>query len=290
MQRLSLIATLLVFCGATQANAFYFSTLGSGDAGAIPGVAPPYDDAHLYRHTGLGFERVAAASGLALPDSADIDGLSVVDSDSFYVSFNNESLEIPGFATVQDEDVLLYDAGAWHQWFDGTALGLGASDGQDLDAISVVDGLLYFSTSGTRADGPVPGVAAPYDDADIYSWTGRGFQRVFDATGVLPAVADIDALTVIDEDTFYLSFNNTALAIAGFQTVLDEDIVMYDAGNWSMFFEGASVGLDRSSGQDLDAVSVVPAPTVLVLLVVGLLGLTARPAAQHGQRAATARR
>lgn len=273
MQRIILVATLFLISAVAEAGTLFFSTLGSGNNGAVPGVAPPYDDADLYRSSGLGFERVFDASGLSLPASADVDGVSVVDRDTFYLSFNNSNLEIPGFATVQDEDVVLYDAGVWRTYFDGTALGLGVNGGQDLDAISVVDGSLYFSTSGTGAANPVPGVSGPYDDADIYRWTGGTFERVFDATGVLPGSADIDAMTVVDSDTFYLSFNNTALAIAGFQTVFDEDVVLYDAGRWSMFAEGASLGLQMSSGQDLDAISVVPTPSVLALIVAGLLGL-----------------
>jgi hypothetical protein len=276
MQRVILVATLMLVSAVAEAGTLFFSTLGSGNAGAVPRLAPPYDDADLYRYSGLGFERVFDASGLSLPTSADVDGVSVVDRDTFYLSFNNQALEIPGFATVQDEDVLLYDAGAWYPYFDGTALGLGTSAGQDLDAISVVEGSLYFSTSGTGAANPVPGVSGPFDDADIYRWTGDTFERVFDATGVLPGSADIDGLTVVDSDTFYLSFNNTALAIAGFQTVFDEDVVMYDAGTWSMFVEGASLGLQASSGQDLDAISVVPTPSVLALLGAGLLGLPSR--------------
>ena len=273
MQRVILVAALFLISAVAEASTLFFSTLGSGSGGAVPGVASPYDDADLYRYSALGFERVFDASGLSLPASADVDGISVVDRDTFYLSFNTSTLEIPGFATVQDEDVLLFDDGVWSTYFDGTALGLGTGPGQDLDAISVVDGSLYFSTSGTGSASPVPQVSAPYDDADIYRWTGGTFERVFDATGVLPGSADIDALTVVDSDTFYLSFNNTALAIAGFQTVLDEDVVLYDAGSWSMFVEGASLGLQMSSGQDLDAISVVPTPPVLALLAAGLLGL-----------------
>ncbi|MBI5445816.1 MAG: hypothetical protein HY900_31945, partial [Deltaproteobacteria bacterium] len=68
--------------------------------------------------------------------------------------------------------------------------------------------VLYFSTLGNAA---VPGVAGPYDDADIYAWDGTAFSRVFRASAAgLPADANVDALKVVDADTFYLSFNRNA--------------------------------------------------------------------------------
>jgi hypothetical protein len=74
---------------------------------------------------------------VADPD-VNIDGLTVVDDDTFYISFELDAgTFVPGLGTVEDESVVLYDAGVWSMHFDGTAQGLGATDSQDLDAIDV---------------------------------------------------------------------------------------------------------------------------------------------------------
>jgi hypothetical protein len=127
--------------------------------------------------------------------------------------------------------------------------------------------LLYFSTPGTLA---VPGVAGPYDDADIYTWTGVGFTRLWDASASsVPAGADVDALYVVDSDTFYLSFNNDAgVDLPGPLTaadVQDEDVVLYDAGVWSVYFNGSDVGLsDGGNNEDVDAFDILPDGSVLI--------------------------
>ena len=54
-------------------------------------------------------------------------------------------------------------------YFNGTGHGLTAAN-QDLDAISVAGGTVYFSTLGSTNP---PGVGGAADDADIYSWNGK---------------------------------------------------------------------------------------------------------------------
>jgi hypothetical protein len=44
---------------------------------------------------------------------------------------------VASIGIVQDESVVLFDAGTWSLFFDGTAQGPNASNGQDLDAIDV---------------------------------------------------------------------------------------------------------------------------------------------------------
>ena len=92
----------------------------------------------------------------------------------------------------------------------------------------------------------MPGVGgAPADDSDVYMWNGSVFSRVWDATadGGVPLVADVDGLTVVGADHFYLSFN--ADTTVGGMAVQDEDIVEYNTGTWSLFFDGTSSGPDR---------------------------------------------
>ena len=111
----------------------YFSTAGNA---TVSGAVGPFDDANIYlAGAGAGCSRLFDAVGAGLPANANIDGLSVVDADTFYMSFL-EDTNVPVIGLVQDEDVVLYDAGTWSLFFDGTAQGL-TNNGQDLDAVDV---------------------------------------------------------------------------------------------------------------------------------------------------------
>jgi hypothetical protein len=236
-----------------------FSLIGGGNSNPVPEVAAPYDDADIYANDGSAFSRAVDASvALGLPGNADVDGLHVIDSDTFYLSFNLDSgTVVPGLGTVQDEDVVLYDAGAWSLFFDGSVCGLDAVNGQDVDAIHVEGGVLFFSTLGGGNRNPVAGVAKPYDDADIYTWNqgARSCGRSFDASqNGLPSAADIDGLTS-KSGILYMSFNrNGGTSVPGLGSIQDEAVVSYDGGTWSLYFAGA--GLDGSNGQDVDAIHV----------------------------------
>ncbi len=137
---------------------------------------------------------------------------------------------------------------------------------------TAVQDLLYFSTVGNFA---VPGVVGPYDDADVYSWDGSSFSRIFDARvagnpgGInLPGNADIDGLVVADSDTIYMSFSrNAGVNVPGVGIVDDEDIVLYDAGVWSLYFDGNEVGLGDSNGEDVDAFEILPDGSILLSAV-----------------------
>ncbi|MGB5520177.1 MAG: hypothetical protein WBO73_17190, partial [Gammaproteobacteria bacterium] len=182
--------------------------------------------------------------------SGNIDALYVVDADTFYVSFANDNGVTNGGLTLQDEDIGLYDAGTWTLYFDGSASGLGGTgNGYDIDAISIVGTTLYFSTLGT---GNVGGLGAA-DDADIYSYNGTAYARVFDASASgLPGNADIDGLTV-QGTTYYMSFNrNGGTNVPGLGSVSDEAVVSFN-GAFSLYFSGPGL---TTNGHDVDAVHV----------------------------------
>ena len=229
----------------------YFSTLDN----ALPtGVGGTADDADIYRWNGVTFARAWDASAVGLPGGADVDGYERIDATHFYLSFSGNTA-VPGVGTVQDEDVVYYNAGTWSVYFDGTARGLTANN-QDLDEISIAGGVLYFSNLG----GSVPGVGTPNDDADIYSWSGTAFARVWDASSGTPAAplaagANVDGLQVVDATHFYLSFSGGTTAVPGLGNVQDEDVVYYNAGTWSVYFDGTARGL-TAAAQDLDAIDV----------------------------------
>jgi hypothetical protein len=235
----------------------YFSTVGGGNGNSVPGVGGPYDDSDVYLWDTVttAFSRILDGSGLGLPGNADIDGLAF-DGGVYYISFNrNGGTNVPAIGSIQDEDVVLYDPenGEFELFFAGAECLLNASNGRDIDALDVVGGNLYFSTIG---NGSVNGVAGPYDDADIYMWDGAGCSRVFDASAnSVPGGADIDGLTVVDADTFYVSFAGN-VSVPGLGTVQDEDVVYNDAGTWTMFFNATAEGMGASNGRDLDAIDV----------------------------------
>ncbi|MDG2384743.1 MAG: peroxidase family protein [Pirellulaceae bacterium] len=234
-----------------------FSTLGNN---ALPNLAGAPDDADIYQWAGSGanYSRIEDASSMGLAGSADIDGLSVVTNGHFFATFNNPTV-IPGLGTVQDEDVVLFENGAWSHHFDGSLHGLAGPAGFDLDAISVDGSTTYFSIVDNET---LPGVAGTGDDADIYSWNGVSFAREFDASTVgLATTADVDAISFIAPNHFFLSFNSaTTVPIWGL--IQDEDVVSYNAGVWSLEFDGSNNGLSGSSGLDLDAISMSEGPDV----------------------------
>ncbi len=138
--------------------------------------------------------------------------------------------------------------------------------------------LLYFSTDTSVTP---PGVVDG-DDANIYTWDGGFFGLVFNASGTggagLTSGTDVDAVVAVDADTFYLSFKTDAgTTVPTLGTVQDEDIVKYDAGAWSLYFDGSDVGLgcDPSvlgscpttgniPNEDVDAFEILSDGSVLV--------------------------
>jgi hypothetical protein len=221
-------------------DTFYFSTAGTTGSGPN-GVGA--DAADIYSWDGSVFNLEFDA-----PDGTNVDAFDRVSATEYYMSFTAD-VTLPGVGTVQDEDVVHYTSGTWSPYFDGTANGLAASD---IDAISIVGGTLYFSTNDTTLPTGVTGVG---DDADIYSWNGGTFTRVFDATANGWSGNNVDGLLFIDNDHFYLSYSPTSTPVAGLGIVQDEDVVYYAAGVWSVFFDGTSNGL-TSSSLDTDAIDL----------------------------------
>ncbi len=161
------------------------------------------------------------------------------------------AVTLPVLGTVQDEDVVLYNAGTWSLFFDGSVNGVG---GTDLDAISVVGGFLYFSTDSNTLP---PGAGGTADDADIYRWNGgSSYTRVVDASTIgIPSTgggnANVDGVVFVDATHFYLSFSGDT-TLTGFGTVQDEDVVYRNGGTWSVYFDGTSKGL-TAANLDIDA-------------------------------------
>ena len=225
--------------------ALYFSTLGNTNPPALAGTA---DNSDVYNYDGSFFSRAidVTTAPYSLPATANVDGLDWVDTTHFYMSFN-AAVAVPGVGTVQDEDVVYYNAGTWSLFFDGSVNGVG---GTDLDAFNIVSGTLYFSTDSNTLP---PGAGGTGDDADIYIWNGgSSYTRVFDASVAgFASGADVDGFVRVDATHFYLSFNSDT-AVPGVGTVQDEDVVYNNAGVWTVYFDGTALSL-TSGNHDLDA-------------------------------------
>jgi hypothetical protein len=231
----------------------FFSTFGNANP---PGVAGTGDDADVYNWSGTAFSRAidVTAAPSRLPSGANVDGFDRVSATTFYMSFTGQ-VNVPGVGNVQDEDVVFFNGTSWSLYFDGSAHGLGGNDNLDLDAISVAGSTLYFSTLGNTNP---PGVGGAADDADIYSWNGAAYARVIDASAApssLPANANVDGFVRVDASHFYLSFSAATTTVPGLGAVQDEDVIYYNAGTRSVYFDGTAHGL-TTDNLDLDAFDI----------------------------------
>ncbi len=113
---------------------------------------------------------------------------------------------------------------------------------------------LYFATVGT---GRPPGITGTPDNSDIYHWSGSAYERIVDATALgLPKGTAVDGYARVDDSHFYVSFGPPSTTVPGLGYVQDEDVVYYDNGVWSTFFDGTAYGLTTNGG-DLDAINLV---------------------------------
>jgi FtsP/CotA-like multicopper oxidase with cupredoxin domain len=231
----------------------YFSTVGSTNP---PGVVGTADDADIYNWSGTAFSRSidASATPYNLPGGANVDGFDRVSATQFYLSFTGQ-VNVPGIGNVQDEDVVFFNGTSWSLFFDGSVRGLTGTSATDLDAISIVGGQLFFSTDNGAIP---PGAGGVGDDADIYRWNGAStYTRVIDASAApysLPAAANVDGFVRVDATHFYLSFSaDTTVSVLG--AVQDEDVIYYNNGIWSVYFDGTAHGL-TAANLDVDAFDV----------------------------------
>ncbi len=212
---------------------------------------------NVYRWNGTAMVTAPVYAG-----PANVDGYAAVDATHVYLSFSaNASLAPPTGPnfTAADEDVVSYNPSTqrYTMVFDGSGNGLGAN-GVNVDAVSVAGGKLYYSVNGTTRP---TGVGLPAGASnDIYRFDGTTVSgtstRVVDASQApytMPS-SDVDGLKFLDATHFYLSFSPTNTALPGLGNVQDEDVVAYNAGRWSVYFDGtgATKGL-TADNSDIDA-------------------------------------
>jgi hypothetical protein len=118
-----------------------------------------------------------------------------------------------------------------------------------------------------ESNGTVAGLA--FADEDILNFDGSIWSLFFDGSDVGVGAADVFAFYLLDQDSILLAFR--ASVTVGGQTYAPTDIVRFDAtslglntaGTFSMYFNGADVGLD-ATGEKIDALSVLPDGKILV--------------------------
>jgi hypothetical protein len=129
-------------------------------------------------------------------------------------------------------------------------------------------GMLTFIEAAPAPPGPpplplsftAPGTAGAvtFGDEDVVAH-GDAFSLVFDGSGEgLAGNADVDALEILGPGNFLLSFNRDAGTAVpdGVGVVDDSDIVEFDNGTFSLYFDGSDVGL-TTNAEDVDAVELL---------------------------------
>jgi hypothetical protein len=226
---------------------FYFSTSGNTNP---PGLGGTADDADVLSWNGTTFVRTRdlRVGTVGLPATADVDGLYVVDATHFYVSFSGTTTAVPGITGgVQDEDIVFYNAGTWSVYFDGTTKGL-TSNNLDVDDFAIVGGTLYFSTTGNSTP---PGALGTADASDIYRWNGGlSYTRVWDAsTHGVPTGNNLVGLSMIDTTHFFVLFD-ADLDLADYGGVTAGDILYYDNGVYTLYYDGTTLNADPATIPD----------------------------------------
>lgn len=225
-----------------------FTTQGNNNA-TPDGVAAPGDNADIYEFgvPGVFSRLIDGQNDLGLPGGANVDAIHWESPTEVYVSFQNTYL---GF---RDEDVALWNGATLSMFFDGSANGI-TQGSSDIDAISVVGGDLYYSLNNNFN----PAGGGGGNRASIYRWDGATttVAVAYNSIGI-PGGAQLNGLTYVNGTDLYLTFgNNSGVALPTIGTVQDEDVVHFDAGSWTMYWDGSTKGNDANNGQDLDGIDV----------------------------------
>jgi len=149
----------------------YFSTATNT---AVPGVAGPNDNADIYvRNPDGSYTRLFDATAFGVPGAANVDAFVYNGPSDIYLSFT-DTVNLPGLAGVQDEDIVSWNGTAWSLYFDGSDAGLGdGGDGEDVDAFAfLADGSLLVSTRGNPIVPGLPAGTPSLADEDLLRCAG----------------------------------------------------------------------------------------------------------------------
>jgi subtilisin family serine protease len=215
----------------------------------------------------------ADCDGDGTPDACDPDACP--SGPTVLMAFNTAT-SVPGVGTVENEDIVAYDAGSdtWSLYFDGSDVGL---SGFAIDAFDVLgDGTLIFSFTAAGTIGSVSS-----DDSDLLRFTPTSlggttagtWSMYFDGSdvGLSTNGEDVDAASVLSDGRILISTTD-APTVSGLSGLADEDLIAFTptslgsttAGTWAYYFDGSDVGLATSSNEDVDAAAVRSSGSILL--------------------------
>ncbi len=176
-------------------------------------------------------------------------GLGDADASTANLALSTTGGASIGGQSVSDEDAVEYDRenDQGSLFFDGSANSLGG-DGEDTDALHVLDagaGSFVFSTTG---GGDVPGVGS-FNDEDLVMWDGSSYSLYFDASAN-GLTNDIDGIHILDNGD--IVFSTTSDVNLGGIDFADGDLIRWDGSSFTQFFSEGNFDDD----EDLDAVHV----------------------------------
>lgn len=169
-----------------------------------------------------------------------------------------------GGVAYADEDIVRYNptTATWSLYFDGSDVGLGATDMDAFEMLS--DGSLLLSPDTAVT---LTGVGA-VDDSDIVRFTPTStgsntagtYTWYFDGSDVELSLdaEDIDALNILADGRIVIS-TLTSFTVTG-ASGLDEDLLAFTptslgsttAGSWAIYFDGSDVGLSTNSNENVN--------------------------------------
>jgi hypothetical protein len=197
-----------------------------------------------------GGSNIATAEGFVDTAGATGTGFVFVATDGLFNTSNEDGygdipLAIVGTLSAGNHTIYVHAKDASGNWGPMNSSG-----------VLVINKSLYFSTLGNTNP---PGVGGSADDADIYLWNGvtSVFSRIVDVTAMpapIPGVANVDGLDVVNATQFYVSFSADT-TLPGIGAVQDEDVVHYNSGTWSVYFDGTAAGL-TANNLDIDAINI----------------------------------
>jgi hypothetical protein len=140
----------------------------------------------------------------------DIDAIEVLPDNRVLISTTGDP-SVTGVSGAADEDILAFTpttlgnntAGSWAMYFDGSDVGLGDSNNEDVDALDVASsGSIYLSTIGLFS---VTGISGDNEDVFICAPTSLGDVTACNYSSVLyfdgstwgQSINDVDAFNLI---------------------------------------------------------------------------------------------
>ena len=286
----TLIGLAVLLCGATAFGQIplYMSFISDT---TVPGITDPVADEDIVRYDPAMDTWAVYFDGSDVVTGGNINAFHVRADGSILISYDETIANFPDIgADINDVDIVLFTptttgestSGSFEIYFDGSDEGLG-DDVVDIDGLfERANGNLLISTS-LSPDFLVSGAS----DEDIIEFTGSfgpdtsgTWELFFDASDVGfgdGASEDINAITFDGLDLLF-STEGTYSAAGGAGD--DEDVSRYmgtfgdaPSGTAAIEYDLSTLMIDAGAG--VDGVSIVPEPSSLALLGMGVLAFLA---------------